>query len=537
MSENSLKQPLSRRNFLRGAAVAGTVAASSGFSFLGKPEIANAQDVSWDKEADVVVLGSGTGQVAALRAAANGLKVLVVEKAANGGGTSSISGGGIWAPNNFRMQEAGIPDSREEAIEYLNQITFGQSTPELIEAYVDTINQVIEFLRGEGLDFSLSPTFNDYFPTFSGGKAEGRQLAPVSNIEGVRGGGALMRMIKAAADARGIEFVFGTAAQHFILSPEGEIIGVAADQGGTPYNVRALRGVVVATGGFDHNDEMVKHFLRGPVYYSNAVATNTGDGHLMGMALGANLRNMNEHWGWPVFYSESGGYSMPALPMELGKPGAIVVNHKGQRFFDEAGSYDEVTRAFFTWDTGLHEWQNIPAFLVADSGFASRYTLGYVPIPDELPDWIVKADTLEELAATLGIDADGLAATVARFNEFAAQGVDPDWQRGVSPFDQLTGGDRARTDIVSPNLAQLTEAPFYGAKVWPGALGTCGGLQINPNGQVLDVWGNPIPRLYAVGNASGSVMGAGYPGGGGTIGSGITFGFLAAEHLATIESL
>ena len=181
MSENSLKQPLSRRNFLRGAAVVGTVAASSSLSFLGKPEIANAEDVSWNTEADVVVLGSGTGQVAALRAAANGLKTVVLEKAANGGGTSSISGGGIWAPNNFRMQEVGIPDSREEAIEYLNQITFGQSTPELIEAYVDTINVMIEFLRGEGLDFSLSPTFNDYFPTFSGGKPEGRQLAPVSD--------------------------------------------------------------------------------------------------------------------------------------------------------------------------------------------------------------------------------------------------------------------------------------------------------------------------------------------------------------------
>jgi succinate dehydrogenase/fumarate reductase flavoprotein subunit len=435
------------------------------------------------------------------------------------------------------MQEAGIPDSREEAIEYLNQITFGQSTPELIETYVDNVNPMIEFLRGEGLDFSLSQTFNDYYPTFSGGKPEGRQLSPVSNIEGVRGGGALLRMLQKAAEARGVEFVVGTAAKHFILSPEGEVIGVAAEQNGAPFNVRALRGVVVATGGFDHNDEMVRHFLRGPVYYSSAVKTNTGDGHLMGMALGANLRNMNEHWGWPVFYSEAGGYAMPALAMEIGKPGAIVVNHKGHRFFDESGSYDEVTRAFFNWDTGLHQYENIPAFLIADSGFASRYTLGYMPIPAELPDWIVKADSLGELAAALGIDPAGLEATVSRFNEYAAQGLDPDWQRGVSPFDQLTGGDRTRTDIVSPNLAPLTEAPFYACKVWPGALGTCGGLQINTSAQVLDVWGNPIPRLYAVGNASGSVMGAGYPGGGGTLGSGMTFGFLAADHLNTLASL
>ena len=120
-------------------------------------------------------------------------------------------------------------------------------------------------------------------------------------------------MIQAAADKRGVEFLYSTPAKHFILSPEGESHRRRRRANGAPFNVRALRGVVVATGGFDHNAEMVKHFLRGPVYYSSAVATNTGDGHLMGMALGANLRNMNEHWGWPIFYSEAGGYGMPAL--------------------------------------------------------------------------------------------------------------------------------------------------------------------------------------------------------------------------------
>jgi 3-oxosteroid 1-dehydrogenase len=126
---------------------------------------------------------------------------------------------------------------------------------------------------------------------------------------------------------------------------------------------------------------------------------------------------------------------------------------------------------------------------------------------------------------------------VERFNQFAAEGTDPDFHRGESAFDRQTGGDNTRDDIANPCLAPLTQAPFYGVRVWPGALGTCGGLQINAKAQVLDVWGNPIPRLYAVGNTSGSAMGAGYPGGGSTVGAGMTFGFLAVQDMESLESL
>src|SRR5690606_12355281 len=143
-----------------------------------------AQDVTWSAEADVVVLGSGSGQMAAIRAVENGLSAIVLEKAATGGGTTGISGGAIWVPNNYLMQEFGIPDSREEAIEYLNHISFGQSTPELIEAYVDNVNTMVEFGRNVGLEWKLGAGFNDYYPEFPGGKPEGRSISPVSTIEG-----------------------------------------------------------------------------------------------------------------------------------------------------------------------------------------------------------------------------------------------------------------------------------------------------------------------------------------------------------------
>ncbi|QPC84979.1 FAD-binding protein [Phototrophicus methaneseepsis] len=526
----SQKSQLSRRDFLRNAAVAGG-AAATGFAGFGVQSV-QAQDVEWTYEADVVVLGSGTGQLAAIRAAELGLSAILLEKAQFGGGTTGISGGGIWVPNNYRMQEVGIPDSRENAIEYLKHATFGQSSDLLIETYVDNANVMAEYLRSIGIDWTLTPAFNDYYPEFPGGIPEGRALMPISTIEGATNGGALARMLTQAGEERGVEYHYSTAGKRLIQDESGKVIGVVAEADGQEINVHALKGVVIATGGFDHNAEMVAAFLRGPVYYPSAVATNTGDGQIMAMAIGANLRNMNEIFGWPVYYTEELGYGSPALTLELGKPGTIVVNRFGKRFFDEASAYDPAARTFYDYDNGTHEYENIPAYAIFDSSHRSRYSMAGIPAGAEVPEWVVTADTIEGIAEALGIDAAGLTATVESFNENAAQGVDPEFKRGVSAFDQLTGGDRTRTDVANPCLAPVAEAPFYAIPVWPGALGTCGGIQINEHGQALNVWGETIPGLYAAGNASGSVMGAGYPGGGSTIGAGLTFSFLAANHMA-----
>ena len=538
MSEQTISKKFSRRDFLRTAGTTGAVAATAGLMAMpSRLAAAPAEQVTFDREVDVIVVGSGTGQCAAAKAAASGLQTVLLEKAANSGGTTAISGGGIWIPNNYQMQENGIEDSREDALEYLERATFGQSSVELREAYVDNCNAMVEFLRSVGIEWELSSWFNDYYPEFPGGKELGRNISPVSTIEGVRGGGALQQMLKQAAEELGVEYLLETPARRLIVNEEGAVIGVVAESAGAEINIKARRGVVLATGGFDHNADMVTNFLRGPVYYPSAVPTNTGDGHLMGMALGANLRNMNEVWGWPVVLNEEYGVAIPELAYEIGKPGSIIVNKRGQRFLNEASAYDPATRTFYTYDNGTHEYVNIPGFIITDSAHRERYSLAYVQPGAEVPAWFAQADTLEELAAALEIDAEALVATVERFNQFAAEGTDPDFHRGESAFDVQTGGDSTRDDIANPNLAPLTQAPFYGVKVWPGALGTCGGLQINAKAQVLDVWGNPIPRLYAVGNTSGSVMGAGYPGGGSTVGAGMTFGFLAVQDMESLESL
>lgn len=529
----SEKASLSRRSFMKGAILAGTVTAGSGVLVGCSPK--SAEEVEWDREADVIVVGSGTGQMAAIRAASEGLNVIVLEKAPVSGGTTGISGGGLWIPNNYLEAEQGIEDSREMALEYLSHATFGQGDPDLYETYVDTCNEMIQYLRDAGVEWEIGPQFQDYYPMFPGGVAHGRHIDPVSTVEGATGGGALVAMLREIAEDRGAEYLLDSPAKQLVVDSSGKVAGVIASIGGADTAIKANRGVVIASGGFDHNEAMVNNFLRGPVYYPSAVSTNTGDGHLMGMAIGADLRNMNEIWGWPVYFNPDYNAPIPALAIEIGQPGAIVVNKAGKRFLNESGPYDLVTRAFYTFDTGTIEYSNIPGFVIADSTHRSRYTMAYTAPGEDVPEWIAVGDTLEDLAAALEIDAEGLLATVEAFNANAAEGVDPEFHRGESAFDQETGADPSRDDLVNKSLAPIAEGPFYGAQIWPGALGTCGGLHINTNAQVLDVWGEPIVGLYAVGNAAGSPMGAGYPGGGATVGTGMTFGYIAAGHMAAQE--
>ena len=542
---------LGRSDFFRGAAVASIPAAGrqpTGYS----ASASFSSDVEWDRATDVVVVGSGTGLVAALQAARAGLQVLVLEKASTAGGTTALSGGGIWVPNNYLMKAAGILDSREDALRYLHHATQGQTDPALLEAFVDNCNTVIADLRELGIEWAIGPRFQDYYPELPGGKPTGRCLWPLASARRVSetqscgqqpyltdlqgaeeysNGWELIRCIQRAAQAHHAEFLFNTPASRLVINSSGDVVGVVAEAQGKTLTIKANRGVILATGGFDHNKAMVNDFLRGPLYYTSAVETNSGDGHLMGMAIGAHLRHMTERWSWPVYYNTERQVPVPALALELGRPGAIVVNKRGQRIMNEAGPYDIVTRAFYTFDTSAYEYVNIPSLAIIDSGHRQRYCFASFQPEEELPGWIARADTLAELARQVDIEPDRLAHTMATFNRYARAGVDPEFHRGESAFDVQTGGDTTRPELKNPCLAPLVEPPFYAAPIWPGSLGTCGGLHINENAQVLDVWGDIIPGLYAAGNVAGSPVAGAYPGGGGTISLGMTFAYIAANHL------
>jgi succinate dehydrogenase/fumarate reductase flavoprotein subunit len=406
-----------------------------------------------------------------------------------------------------------------------------------MQAYLDNCNDMVAYTRELGIEWFIIPmgAFPDYYESFPGASTYGRPMLPMTDDPIPRdsvfvGGAVLARALEKAGRARGVEYLTNTPVQRLVLDEAGAVAGVLAEADGRELRIRAGKGVVMATGGFSRNPEMVMAFLRAPIYYPCPPAGDTGDGHRMGMAIGADLRNMNESWGWPVYWDPDTENPIPAYAPELGKPGSIVVNRKGERFFDEAGPYARIIRAFQHFDTDTLEYSNVPAFVIVDSIYRMNYPLAQYHPKMKLPKWISQADSLRELAVILGIDPDGLEQTVADFNRHAEEGKDPEWHRGDSAFDQQTGGDGSRS-LANPCLGPIIDPPFYGAAMWPGVLGTKGGLRINANGQVVNVWGDVIEGLYAVGNCTGSVMGAGYPGGGATIGSGMTFSFIAANHM------
>lgn len=539
MSDNLV----SRRGFLKKSAMLGAGLAATGGMVACAPAGASngAADIKWDKEVDVLVVGSGTVVFAALAAKDAGAEsVLIIEKNIAFGGTSALSGGGFWIPLNYAAKAEGIEDNREDAYKYLKTVSAGQSSEELINTYLDNANPMLEWSRDKfGYNWALGgKAFEDYYEV-EGFRPRGRKV----NLTGPDGanvsGGGTWQIFRQTIDELGIEVMLETAGKELVTNAAGEVIGVKAEGIDGPLNIKAKKGVILGTGGFDFNREMTTTFLRGPIFASNSVQTNTGDGHLMGMAVGADLRNMNSCWGLPFMPVDPDRLMGEAdWQMYRGKPGAIVVNKYGERIGNEASAYHVFNRAFWLWDTGKFEWRNTPSFWIADSSYAERYFFpGSGWQMGVVPDWMEKADTLEELCEKLGVDYNGFEETLSVFNPNAEAGIDPIWHRGEYQFDLNTAGDASRTDLKNICLAPITQGPFYGCSYVPGTCGTNGGLRINANAQVLDVKGSPIPRLYAVGNTSGSVMGDAYPGGGSCLGAGGVFGMLAGRHAVGLESV
>lgn len=492
----------------------------------------------WDGEVDVIVVGSGTGLVGALVAAAAGLKVLVLEKHSALGGTSIISGGVLWVPNNGVQKREGIRDSREDALLYLRHLALGQADEELIGAFLDHGADMLDFVeKNTSLRWRVSQRMGligDYHPEWPGSNVRGRSVEPVRpGTE--RAGGLMIVGLLEAVMARGVELLTECPARR-LIAREGaagrEVVGIEAEEHGKPLRLRARRGVLLASGGFERNTEMKRHFLRGPSPYTLGVETNTGDGIHMGMALGADLRNMNEVWGSLVYKAdaEANGDHLGGITLmeQGGTPGVIMVNRHGERFCNEGGDYDSKWRAFCTWENwGELRYRNLPAFHVYDHLVREQSFVAGKRKDEALPEWMTAAPTLAELAERLGIDQAGLLTTVERFNRHAAKGRDPDFHRGESHYDRHGRAER------SASLRPLSmDGPFYGAEVSPADLGTCGGLRVDGRARVIDVFGRPIKGLYASGNTSGvGSPGASYGGGGGTLGPAMTFAFIAGFEI------
>jgi 3-oxosteroid 1-dehydrogenase len=552
---------------------------------------------TWDARADFVVLGSGAaGLTGALVAAAGGADVMLVEKSPLIGGTTAMSGGAQWIPVNHHMSEVGVADSREEALEYLFACEGPSANEELLVALVDHGAAMVRHLEDLGMSsprpWPVAGGTSDYRPWLPGAKRGGRALnhRPFS-LRGLGEWSSRIRVgrpwgpdmlefysehmhLACASDARweglrpysvagaadaDAEFVIeGTAligellqaglghgVQPFVntratelIALDGRVVGVRAVHEGKPWRIRARHGVLVATGGYGGNAELKQQWLNRPMLVTCEIDDNEGDGHLMGMAIGAQVANLGDAWWIPFVDLGVDAYGVANV---IGSrtdrilPHTMIVNAQGKRFINEATNYYDFAEGFGTSHGAAA--RNFPAWFIFDQQGVDRYgVLAFKVPPGEPPSWLTVSDSLPELAAKLDIDASSLIDTINRFNQFAIAGNDLDFHRGENPWDAGWGDP----DIgANPCLGTIAKPPFYAMKILPGALATKGGLRVNGNAQVLSAAPpfDPIPGLWAAGNCSSGGPARSYPGPGSTIGAAMTFGYLAGREIAELVAV
>ena len=546
---------------------------------------------------DVVVVGSGAaGMTAALLAAQRGCRTVVIEKAEVFGGSTARSGGGLWLPGNAVLSRAGVRDTDEAARTYLAQVA-GKDVPEARQrAFLEHGPAMLAFVQANTpLGFAWVRGYADYYPEAPGGSPGGRTIEPVP-LDGRRLGPELDRlappylsapgrMAVTGADYRwlslgarhprafltgarlaagalvsrtlrrrmltlghalaaglrvglrdaGVPVWLGTPMVDLAMA-DGRVAGVWIEQAGRRRQLRARRGVLLAAGGFEWNAAMRERYQRAPIGTSWTLGApgNTGDAITAGHRAGGALDLMDEAWWGPSIPLPGVGYFCLA---ERSLPGCLLVNGDGRRFVNEAAPYVDAVHAMYDNHTAANP--HIPAWLIADRTYRERYLFAGRGPRQPLPRaWyaagaVHRAPTLAALAEEIGVAPTGLAATVARFNEFARTGRDEDFRRGDSAYDRYYGDPRQRPN---PCLGPLRKAPFYAFQIVPGDLGTKGGLRTDERARVLRDDGTLIPGLYAAGNTSAAVMGRSYAGAGATIGPAMTFGYLAALDLAAVTS-
>ena len=533
---------------------------------------------------DVIVVGSGgAALVAAIRAHDAGARVTILERSEYVGGTTAVSGGGIWIPQNHHMGDIGAEDSRAAALAYCLRLSAGRARPGLIETFIDRGPAVIQYLEQHTPLRLQAMSWPDYHPEFDGGTQSGRMLEPVlhdrnrcgewatrirpapilsvpitleeSTVEWrpayfperldmaavtdrmqrglVACGQALIAALLEGCLDRGIEIRLGTRARH--LERDGRnVTGVTAE--GEDGEFTLAGAVILATGGFEWNEELKNQFLVGPLTHPNSPPINEGDGLIMAMEAGAALGNMIEAWWYPAAAIPGEEYDGRPLARFVGTertaPHSIMVNRAGRRFVDEAANYNDMQKAFYDFDPNEFAYRNMPCWVVFDSQYRSRYAVLSCRPGDPDPSWLHVAPTVEQLGAAVGIDPIALVDTVEQFNRYVAAGRDADFGRGESAYDRFNGDPSAP----HPNLGTIEKAPFYALAVHPGAVGTKGGPVVNEHAEVIDVHGFPIPGLYAAGNVMANPAGPAYFGGGCSIGTGIVWGFLAGERAAAVAS-
>ncbi|OBH89498.1 FAD-binding protein [Mycobacterium sp. E2989] len=559
----------------------------------------------FDHVVDVLVVGSGGGgMTAALTANAAGLDALVVEKSSFFGGSTALSGGGIWVPGAPAQRREGYAPSPEGVVEYLRRITDGLVSEARIRQYVESAPKMLALLeRLSGwCEFVWKPGYADYYPELPGGSELGstinvppidlRELGPdeqrllrplalapkgiwlgpkeLRTFYRIRqswaGKGVLLKLIARMVRARvfgermaaigqslaarlrltmterGIPLWLDSPMTELLSDADGAVTGAAVERNGIQQRIGARCGVILASGGFDHDLAWRKELL--PVVdqdwsFGNPAAM--GDGIRAAQKLGAATDLLDEAWWFPAIQWPDG--RMQFMLNERMMPAQFIVNGDGKRFINEAAPYMDFGHAMI--DGHKSGVTHIPCWLITDQRSWNRYVIGgHLPIPKIpgapvptgrkvprawLESGVVKAArTWAEMAAAIGVPAANLAETARRFNELARRGHDDDFRRGDSVYDNYYGDPT----LPNPNLRPLGDPPYYAFRIVLGDLGTSGGLRTDEYARVLTDDDSVLPGLYAVGNTSAPVMGRSYAGAGATIGPAMTFGFVAANHIA-----
>ncbi len=549
-----------------------------------------------DTAVDLLVVGSGTGMAAALAAHELGLSVLIVEKSSYVGGSTARSGGALWLPASPVLDEANAGDTAERAGTYLDSVVAGSAPPQRSAAFVAQVSATVEMLRRTTpLRLFWARDYSDYHPEEPGGSAAGRtcecrpfdtsllgeyrtRLEPglmevtvpmpttgadyrwmnlvarlprkgipvyakrlVQGVGGrmlgrryAAGGQGLMAGLFTGVLRAGIPIWTGTTLTR--LTRRGErVSGAVVEHGGREVTISARRGVVLATGGFDHRMEMRWKFQSESLGadLSLGAAGNTGDGIRAGQEIGAAIDLMDQAWWFPAVAPLPG--KAPAVMLaERSLPGCLIVDQHGRRFVNEATDYMSFGQRLLELERSGSPVESM--WIVFDQQYRNSYVFGAELFPRmRIPQaWYdagiaVRADNLAELGAGIGVPVPEFVETMTRFNQNAAAGEDPDFGRGRSAYDRYYGDPTVKPN---PNLRPLVNGPFYAVRMVLSDLGTCGGLKTDERARVLREDGGPIAGLYAIGNTAANAFGTTYPGAGATIAQGLVYGYIAAQEAA-----
>ena len=567
------RKALTRRQLLAGAAAAslGTITLSA-----SRAKAAG----TWDREADILVVGSGVGaSTAAVVAHENGDAVIVIEKAPILGGTSAKSAGVLWIPNNFTLKAKGIADEKEDCIKYMARFSYperyeanspnlglSQSEYALLEASYDNASDAIDTLRENGAlkvaewrMFALDRSATDYLDHVPENKVPtGRALGPVKD-DGTMGGGVeMMAQLGAALRERNIPILLGHRATRLIVNEAGRVVGLEVDSADQVVSLRARKAVIFATGGYVHNPDFVANYQRNHLYGSCAMPWATGDFINIAGAAGARLGNMSGAWRTQILLDEALQSSKLAAGVFF-PPGdsMLLVNKYGVRVVNENRNYNDRTEAHGIYDASQAEYPNQLLFMIYDQRTAQAFAGAY-PLPSKPggATHVMTGDSLKGLAERIeqrlkevssrtgGFSlapsfADNLKATISRFNGFARSGDDQDFHRGDAAYDSewhlVFSPMRTDTEWAPNNGPSVTmhplrdEGPYYAIILAAGALDTNGGPVIDASARVLNTEDQPIAGLYGAGNCIASPSREAYWGAGHTLALSLTFGYIAAN--------